>query len=237
MDAGFDVAGLALPRAARLPHRRHVRRRCARPPGHHGRRPVRRRPRRRRAVLQRRHRCAAQQRLTQIDYAGGQPSCASSCRPNDEEREPVAPELQRGTIDTLSAMAQLVRQVNETGRCEGRVMTFDGRRLAELRPGRSGPRSCRRPAAELRRQRPALRVRGASSSAASCSTRTARRCSARNAAAPGSPRSSPGGPMIPVRISFHTRWFGDATMFIAPQVPAVRRDGQIRKFMPRSVFL
>ena len=25
---------------------------------------------------------------------------------------------------------------------------------------------------------------------------------------------TPGGPQVPVRISFHTRWFGDATMYI-----------------------
>jgi hypothetical protein len=25
----------------------------------------------------------------------------------------------------------------------------------------------------------------------------------------------PGGPKIPVRIAFHTRWFGEATMYLA----------------------
>ena len=153
-------------------------------------------------------------RVTDIDYRDGQPSVRQLVPANDHEREPVAPELQRGTIDSLSAMAQLVEQVTRSGTCDGTVRTFDGRRLAQLRAWAVGydvvPPSnlsifagralhCDFEGRQLggfmldedreRLQRP---QRGSAWFAA----------------------LTPNGPILPVRISFHTRWFGDATMFI-----------------------
>lgn len=64
------------------------------------------------------------------------------------EREPVAPELRRGTLDPLSALVKLSRAVAETGRCDGAAAVFDGRRRSDaavrtagrdlLPPGRRG---------------------------------------------------------------------------------------------------
>ena len=71
-----------------------------------------------------------------IDYVGNRPVVRDLQPPNDDEREPVPQELQVNTVDTLSAMVALIRQVADTGRCDTSVETFDGRSLP--RGGRSG---------------------------------------------------------------------------------------------------
>ena len=73
-----------------------------------------------------------QQRETVIEYEHGQPAIRAMTPPADAERDPVPAALQANTVDTLSALAQLLRQVQATGRCEGKAATFDGRRLAEV---------------------------------------------------------------------------------------------------------
>lgn len=155
-----------------------------------------------------------EQRKTEIDYQDGQPVVRQLVPPSDKEREAVAADQQRGTIDTLSAMAQLLGQVNRTGRCDGIVQTFDGRRLASLRSWTVGMAPI-----------PASSVSSFSGPALHCdfegrqlggfmldqdraTLQQPQRGSAWFAAV------SPGGPMLPVRISFHTRWFGDATMYL-----------------------
>lgn len=160
-----------------------------------------------------------EQRLTQIDYQAGHPVVGKLLPPVDEEREPVSAEQRSGTVDTLSAMAQLIRQVNETGRCDGTVPTFDGRRLATMRAWTVGIDDL-----------PPTRLSSYAGRALHCGfegvqtggfvrdddrdrVRRPHRGEAWFAAV------TPGQPMIPVRISFHTRWFGDATMFIAPPGP------------------
>lgn len=68
-----------------------------------------------------------------IDYTTGEPVLRVLSPPDDGEREPVPPALQQGTIDSLSALAQLTRNLAETGRCEGSAAIFDGRRRADFR--------------------------------------------------------------------------------------------------------
>lgn len=155
-----------------------------------------------------------EQRVTEIDYRDGQPVVRQLVPPSAKERETVPVEQQRGTIDTLSAMAQLLSQVSRTGRCDGMVQTFDGRRLASLRSWTVGMTPI-----------PASSVSSFSGPALHCEfegrqlggfmldedrerLQQPQRGSAWFAAV------SPGGPMLPVRISFHTRWFGDATMYL-----------------------
>lgn len=143
-----------------------------------------------------------------LDYvAPGLPVLRVLVPPNEAEREPVPPELQRGTIDSLSALAQLTRTVAATGRCDVAAATFDGRRLAEvtahtqgvdLLPGRgsapgrealrcafesrlvAGRRADQDPA-EARRPQPAIAW-----------------------LAPVAPAPWP----LPVRIELPSRWFG-----------------------------
>ena len=156
-----------------------------------------------------------EQRVTEVDYRESQPLVRQLVPPNDKERESVPEAEQRGTIDTLSAMAQLMTQVTQTGRCDGTVRTFDGRRLASLRSWTIGTEVL-----------PPSTVSSFSGPALHCEFEgrqlggfvldedrekllRPQRGSAWLAAV------SPGGPILPVRISFQTRWVGDATMFIA----------------------
>ena len=154
-------------------------------------------------------------RVTQIDYPRGQPEIRTLTPPNQEEREPVAPADQAGTIDSVSAMAQLVRQVNATGRCDGQSRTYDGRRLAELIAHTAG--------------REVLEQTGRSSFAGSalrCDFEGRQlggfRLDADRAAAQRPRRGTAwfaavtlNGPMIPVRIQFETDLIGSLTMYLA----------------------
>ncbi len=155
-----------------------------------------------------------QQRVTQIDYPAGQPVIRQLIPPADEEREPVSPERQANTIDTISAMAQLVHQVNVTGRCDGRVMTFDGRRLSELASRTVGeeilPATDRSSFAgqALRCTFEGRQLGGFMLDGDREALRRPQLGSAWFASA------VPGGPKVPVRVVFHTRWFGEATMYL-----------------------
>ncbi len=70
------------------------------------------------------------ERATHIEYSDGNPTIRLLTPPVEQERTVVPVAQTAHTIDTLSAVALLVRQVAQTGRCEGSVTTFDGRRLA-----------------------------------------------------------------------------------------------------------
>jgi hypothetical protein len=72
-------------------------------------------------------------RATRIHYLpDGTPRVLELLPAEDMPRSPVPAEAQRGAVDTLSAMAALVRQVGEAARCETRARSFDGRRLTAL---------------------------------------------------------------------------------------------------------
>ncbi len=155
-----------------------------------------------------------QQRVTQLDYAGDSPQVRQLVPPNDEEREAVPPAEQAGTTDSLSALALLVRQVNLTGRCDGQVRTFDGRRLGEM-AARTGPVQELEPTSRSSYAGPALRcdfegrqlggfIRDGDREA----LRRPQRGTAWFAAA------TPGGPRLPVRVAVQTRWVGEVTMYV-----------------------
>jgi hypothetical protein len=69
-------------------------------------------------------------RQTRIDYVDGNPVIRTLTPPVEQERTAVPADQTLHTIDTLSALALLIRQVGQTGSCGGKVTTFDGRRLA-----------------------------------------------------------------------------------------------------------
>jgi hypothetical protein len=78
-------------------------------------------------------------RATRIDYVDGNPVVRVISPPVEQERTPISPADTAHTVDTLSAVALLIRQVGETGTCGGSVTTFDGRRLAIQSAHDSGP--------------------------------------------------------------------------------------------------
>ena len=69
-------------------------------------------------------------RRTVLGWEGTDPRALELLPADSNEHEPVPPEQQRGTMDSLSALAVLSRAVQQTGRCEGEVAVFDGRRRA-----------------------------------------------------------------------------------------------------------
>ncbi len=73
-----------------------------------------------------------ERRETLIDYEKGQPKVRTLTPPPETEREKVPEQARGDTIDTLSALAFLVRRVADTGNCDGHARVFDGRRLTEI---------------------------------------------------------------------------------------------------------
>ncbi len=143
-----------------------------------------------------------------LDYPSpGVPVLRVLVPPNEAEREPVPPDLQRGTMDSLSALAQLTRTVAATGRCDVAAATFDGRRLAEvavrtqgvdLLPGRPGA-----PGREaLRCGFESRLVAGRRADQDAEAARRAQPATAWLAQAAPSPWP------LPVRIELPSRWFG-----------------------------
>ncbi len=68
-------------------------------------------------------------RLVEMKYAEGDaPALRVEPPAEDDNREEVPEALRRDTLDPITATLQLVRQVARSGRCEGEVAVFDGRR-------------------------------------------------------------------------------------------------------------
>lgn len=66
---------------------------------------------------------------TDIEYSNGNPQIRALVPSEVEARDPVPEAMRRATVDSLSAVAMLIHSVATTGGCDGRVTTFDGRRV------------------------------------------------------------------------------------------------------------
>lgn len=149
-----------------------------------------------------------------IDFAGGMPHVLDLVPANNQERDPVPPEATRDAEDTLSPMAQLTRQVAQTGRCDGTVRTYDGRRVVDLTVRTVGTETL--PATDrssfngpaLRCDFTGLQVAGFLHGAGAAA-RAPRHGSAWFAAL------TPGGPKLPVRVTFQTPWIGQVTLYVS----------------------
>jgi hypothetical protein len=153
-------------------------------------------------------------RLVDIAYDHGQPSVRQLVPPNEDEREPVPPSLQTNTIDTLSALMQLVRVVADTGRCDTTVRTYDGRRAIALEARTSGQETLP-PTGRSSFAGQALRCdfSGRMLAGFRFAEDRARASQPMHGSAWLAPVTA-GGEKLPVRITFQTRWFGDATMYL-----------------------
>lgn len=162
-------------------------------------------------------------RRTLIDYVAGAPLVRQLDPPNEGEREAVPEESRGGTVDMLSAAAALVRRADRTGRCDGAAQVFDGRRLTEIRaetvglvnpsPGDAGPWT----GATLLCRFVGRQLAGFRNDDADWAREP-------HEGAAWLARVVPGGPMIPVRLKFETRWVGSVTLVLREATPVWLRD-------------
>jgi hypothetical protein len=153
-------------------------------------------------------------RLAKIDYLRGRPAIRQLVPPNLDEREPVPDSLQANTMDTLSALAELIHVVKDTGRCEGMVRTYDGRRVVEIEAQTGGEDTLQAtPRSSFAGK--ALRCDFSGQMLAGFKFGDNReRDSKPMHGSAWLATIVAGGPPLPVRMVFETRWFGDATMYL-----------------------
>ncbi len=155
-----------------------------------------------------------QHRIAQIDYGRGLPVVRQLVPPNEVERESVPDLLRENAIDTLSALMELIRNVGTTGRCETNVRTFDGRRATEITASTVGEETLEQTSRSTF-VGPALRCdfAGRLLSGAKFGDDRDEDSKTMHGTAWLAP-ATPGGLRVPVRMTFETRWFGDATMYL-----------------------
>jgi hypothetical protein len=153
-------------------------------------------------------------RRTLIDYLDGQPRLRILEPPPAEQREPVPPGMERNAVDALSAMAQLIRAFGATGHCAGHASLFDGHRLSEITVRDDGDETLTRTSGTM--------FGGPTHRCAFEGRQTAGFVRDADRAELNRPhrgvawlaRLAPGEPAVPVRLTFETRYFGDATMYL-----------------------
>jgi hypothetical protein len=162
------------------------------------------------------------ERLTDIEYRKGAPVVRQLIPPNETEREPVPPELQANTIDTLSAIIGLVRSSARTGRCESGLSslthTFDGRRAANIHVRTAGYEIL-----------PPTERSSFSGRALRCDFESRMLAGFYHGDTVRKPLTGTvwladvvsGAPHLPVRLTIETRWFGDAVVYLSAANAAV----------------
>jgi hypothetical protein len=150
-------------------------------------------------------------RVARIDYDQGRPIIRELLPPNEAERRPVPPDLQQHTVDSLSALLELLRTVQDTGRCDLTVRTYDGRRATEI-TARTGPREILAPEHGASFAGPAQRCDFKGRMLAGFKFGDRAKDSKPLHGSAWLAALVPNGPLVPVHMAFETRWFGDAVM-------------------------
>ena len=151
---------------------------------------------------------------TLVDYVAGQPIIQRLISPPEDRREPVPPALEANSIDTLSALALLIRRVQDTGRCETSAHTFDGRRVSDI--------SARTAGEEILEPSDLSMFTGKTLRCDFIGQMVAGFLYRDDTAADRRPLHGsawlanlvPGAGPVPVRMDFQTRWFGEAHMYL-----------------------
>ncbi len=146
-----------------------------------------------------------QPRRVVIEYpAGGLPRVVAMEPPSEVERRPVPPEMTRGAVDGLSAIAWLVREAQRTGSCAGEKRLYDARQvtLISSRPVRTEP------VPEGTALRCALESRVLAGSRLDRDEAEAARPQPITA---WFASTQPGAPPVPIRIELASRWWGTVT--------------------------
>lgn len=153
-------------------------------------------------------------RVARFAYVNGVPRIEALDPPVEQERTPVSPADTAHTIDTLSSMAALVRQVSDRGTCDGTVTTFDGRRVTRMVAHTSGhealartPRS-RFAGDTLRCDFDGTQLAGFVKNQDEAELRKTRHGTAWVAPI------IPGAPPVPVRVVFDNRVLGEVTLYL-----------------------
>lgn len=149
-----------------------------------------------------------------LDYERGTPVVRVLEPPNTEEREPVPPAMQAGTVDALTALAMLIRTVARTGRCDGEARMFDGRRRTDFVATTVGEE-------EVARDRRGIFV-GRATACRFESRQVAgfyRNCDRAESEKPRHGRAwlarlIAEAPPVPVRMELDSGWFGTATIHL-----------------------
>jgi Protein of unknown function (DUF3108) len=154
------------------------------------------------------------ERLAEIDYLHGKPAIRQLIPPNAKEREEVPDALQANSIDTLSALVELIHVVKDTGRCETTVRTYDGRRAVEIEAHTVGEEMLEKtPRSSFAGKALRCDFFGRMLAGFKFDDDRARDSKPMHGSAWLAP-IVPGAPLLPVRMAFETRWFGDATMYL-----------------------
>jgi hypothetical protein len=153
-------------------------------------------------------------RTALIDYEQGMPVIRDLVPP-ETSREPVSPQLQADTLDTLSPLAFLAYRVAMTGNCDATARTFDGRRL-EAVTARTGGWEMLPPSTvsvftgrALRCEFEAHQIGGFASGEDRERAAQPRRGSIWVAS------PAPGAPPLPVQIRLEYGWLGHATAYLS----------------------
>ena len=154
------------------------------------------------------------ERATHIEYSDGNPIIRLLTPPVEQERTLVPVADTAHTIDTLSAVALLVRQVAQSGRCEGTVTTFDGRRLASQTVHTTGKENLEHTSRSS--------FSGLQPSDATSTVGTRSFIKNENEDDLKKPRHGtawvanviPGAPPVPVRIAFENKLLGQVTLYL-----------------------
>jgi hypothetical protein len=165
-----------------------------------------------------------QDKVTLIDYMHGQPLIRSLIPSQEKEREPVPLSLQQNSVDSLSAVALLIRRVVDTGRCDASARMFDGNRASEITAHTVGEEVLAPDdhsifsGKTLRCDFIGQMLAGFLYEDTSTFDRRPLHGTAWLA------RMGPGEPPVPVRMQFETHWFGDATLYMAQFGPSAATE-------------
>ncbi|WP_408904006.1 hypothetical protein [Rhodopila sp.] len=151
-------------------------------------------------------------RLADIAFVAGMPVVRQLDPADAQERGPVPNSLKAGSIDTLSAMIDLLREATLARRCDLSDRTFDGHRIIQFVSRTVGPETLG-PYRGSWFTGSTLRCDFTGTPIAGMKTGdSADARPFRGSIWIASPVA--GAPPIPVRMAFQTRWFGDAVMYL-----------------------
>jgi hypothetical protein len=159
-------------------------------------------------------------RVTLIDYLHGQPLIRTLIPSQEKEREPVPLSLQQNSMDSLSALALMMRRVTDTGRCEASVRTFDGNRASDISAHTAGEETLLPNSLSIFSGK-ALRCDFIGQMLAGFlyeDTNPFDRRPLHGSA--WLARLVPGEPPVPVQMQFETHWFGEAALYMTQFGPA-----------------